>query len=158
MKILKHFKLYYHKILYFRSYYHFIYWCLKKNLNCVFFRFTTKLLENSKAFLARSNLDWVLIHHKIPFLSVLINTISLSCFVLRGWHKKIPFSRTFSTLFVIAAEIYIMFLAVLLVSWPGTNSIRLIHFRSSHRRCFVKKVFLQISHISRKNICVGVSL
>ena len=30
-------------------------------------------------------------------------------------------------------------------------------FKSSHRRCSVKKVFLKISQISRENTCVGVS-
>ena len=64
-----------------------------------------------------------IIYYKIPFLSVLINTISLSCFVLRAWdpslniEKIIPFSSIFGTLFVIAAEIYnIVSLAVLPVS------------------------------------------
>ena len=32
-----------------------MYICLKKYLICVFFRFATEHLENSKAFLARSN-------------------------------------------------------------------------------------------------------
>ena len=30
-------------------------------------------------------------------------------------------------------------------------------FKSSHRRCSVKKVFLKISQISQENTCVGVS-
>ena len=30
-------------------------------------------------------------------------------------------------------------------------------FKSSHRRCYVKKVFLKISQISRENTLVGVS-
>ena len=37
---------------------------------------------------------------------------------------------------------------------PGKKPIRLAPIRSSHRRCSVKKMFLEISQNSQENICV----
>ena len=39
-----------------------------------------------------------------------------------------------------------------------THVFLLERFKSSHRRCSIKKLFLKISQYSQKNTCVGVSL
>ena len=123
-------------------------------------RFKTKLSENGKAFLARSNLDWLTEKWSNQFITTYLfflfwsTLISLSSFVLRAWDpllniEKKLFSRILCTLFVIAAEIYIISLAILTGSWPGTNS----------RWCSVKKGALKnFANFTGKQLCWDLSL
>ena len=140
-----------------------------------------------------------LIYYKIPFLSVLIKTIFLSCFVLQAWDlslnvekKKSIFKYIHYFIFSSGRNIqhHVFSCLASIMTWNKFNQInlfqieaatrgvlwkkvfakflrtpflqntsgRLLLFGSSHRRCFVKKVFLKFLHVSQENICVGVFL
>ena len=139
-----------------------------------------------------------LICYKIPFLSVLIKNIFLSCFVLQlGIYrlilkKKSIFKYIHYFIFSSGRNIqhHVFSCLASIMTWNKFNQInlfqieaatrgvlwkkvfakflrtpflqntsgRLLLFGSSHRRCFVKRVFLKFLHVSQENICVGVSL
>ena len=139
-----------------------------------------------------------LICYKIPFLSVLIKTIFLSCFVLQlGIYrlilkKKSIFKYIHYFIFSSGRNIqhHVFSCLASIMTWNKFNQInlfqieaatrgvlwkkvfakflrtpflqntsgRLLLFGSSHRRCFVKRVFLKFLHVSQENIRVGVSL